>query len=85
MTVVVKKIGGSVAVVIPKAVASEMGLTDGTPLDITSSADSIIMRRRSGKRPRRSIRAIVAKMRPAAYRRHRRELPDTSLVGKEIW
>jgi antitoxin component of MazEF toxin-antitoxin module len=84
MTVLVKKIGGSVAVVIPKAVANEMGLIDGTPLDITSNADSIVMRRR-GKRQRRPIREIVSKIKPANYRRRSREFPDSAPVGKEFW
>jgi antitoxin component of MazEF toxin-antitoxin module len=84
MTVVVKKIGGSVAVLIPKAVAREMGLVDGTSLDITSSPDAIIMRRH-GRRPRRSIQSIVDQISPAAYRRRRREMLEKGPVGKEVW
>jgi antitoxin component of MazEF toxin-antitoxin module len=84
MTVVVKKVGGSVAVVIPRAVAREMGLTDGTPLDITTSADAIVMRRR-GRRPRRSLDHIVRQIKPAHYSRQRREVGDDAPVGKEIW
>jgi AbrB family looped-hinge helix DNA binding protein len=82
MTVMVKKIGGSVAVVIPKAVAREMNLTEGTALEIRSNAEEIVMRRR-GRRPRRPMRSIVAKMSAAAYKRHKRELSDGP-VGKEI-
>ena len=84
MTVIVKRVGGSVAVLIPKAVAREMGLTNGTPLDITTSADAIVMRKR-GHRPRRPLDRIVNQMKSANYRRRRRELGDDAPVGKELW
>ena len=84
MTVLVKKIGGSVAVVIPKAMAKEMGLISGTSLDITSSNDAIVMRR-AGRRPRRDLRQIINQIKPASYRRRRRELGDDAPVGKEMW
>ena len=67
MTVMVKKIGGSVAVVIPKALAREMGLTEGAQLDISSTADAITIRRQ-GKRSRRPLRDIVERIKPASYR-----------------
>jgi antitoxin component of MazEF toxin-antitoxin module len=73
-----------VAVVIPKAMAREMNLVDGTALDISTSADSIVIRRR-GRRPRRSIKEIVAGMKPLGTRRRRRELADGGPVGKELW
>ncbi len=84
MTVMVKRVGGSVAVVIPKAVAREMDLTDGTPLQMSTTADAIVMRRES-RRPRRPLKQIVAKLSPASYRRRRRELGDDAPVGREIW
>jgi antitoxin MazE len=84
MTVMVKKLGGSVAVVIPKAVAQEMQLTDGTALELSTSGDGILMRRRSC-RPRRSMKELVAQIKPASYRRRRRELEDGGPVGKEFW
>ena len=83
MTVMVKKIGGSVAVLIPKAVAREMQLTEGTTLEISSSPDVIVMRRQ-GRRPRRSLHKIVAQIKPATYRRRTRELADRP-TGKEAW
>lgn len=88
MTVQIKKIGGSVAVVIPKALAREMQLVPGTPLDVSSSGGAIVMRRqRAAKRRRRPIEKIVKLMSPAAYRRRRRgmELGEDAPVGKEIW
>ena len=84
MTVIVKKIGGSVAVVIPKAMAREMGLDDGTPLDITTSNDAIVMRTRA-RRPRRSLSRIVSQIKPSNYKRRRREQTEDVPVGKEIW
>lgn len=84
MTVTVKKIGGSVAVVIPTTIAREMHLTEGTPLEINASAATIVMRKQ-GRRPRRSLDRIVAQINPASYRRRGAELFGDRRVGKEIW
>ena len=83
MTVIVRKIGGSVAVVIPKAVAREMELAEGTSLEISGSADAIVLRRR-GWRPRRPLSEIVAGMKSSSYRRRSREVSGDRPVGKEI-
>jgi antitoxin component of MazEF toxin-antitoxin module len=84
MTVIVKKLGGSVAVVIPKAVANEMRLTEGTALDVSSTATEIVMRKQA-RRPRRALKQLVAGMNPAAYRRHNRAMLGGSPVGREVW
>ncbi len=84
MTVTVKRIGGSVAVLIPAALARGMDLTEGTPLEISGTADSIVMRK-VGRRPRRSLKQIVAAIKPASYRRGHDELGDDTPVGKERW
>ena len=84
MTVTVKKVGGSVAVVIPAAIARELALTDGTALDLSTTADGIVMRRK-GRRPRRRLGAIVEAIKPASYRRRRAELGDDAPVGREPW
>ena len=84
MTVMVKRLGGSVAVVIPKAMARDMHLTEGTPLDLSATADAIVMRKQ-GRQPRRPLSKLVAQMKPTSYRRRRRELGDDAPVGKEIW
>ena len=81
MTATVKRWGSSVGVVIPKALADELGLSPGTPLEITREADAVVLRRR-GRRARRSIDEIVRQMTP------RKPLPgwdDTPPVGREIW
>jgi antitoxin component of MazEF toxin-antitoxin module len=84
MTVLVKKLGGSVAVVIPKSVAREMELRDGTSLDISTISGGILLRR-NGRRARRPLDKLVAQLSPAAYRRRRLELGQDRPVGKEIW
>jgi antitoxin component of MazEF toxin-antitoxin module len=84
MTVTIKKIGGSVAVVIPMAMARELALTAGTPLEITSSDGGIVPRKRRG-RPRRPLSEIVAQIKPGSYDLRRQEFSRDKPVGKEIW
>jgi antitoxin component of MazEF toxin-antitoxin module len=83
MTVSVKRVGGSMAVVIPAAVARDMRLVEGTALDVSAAGDAIVLRRTS-RRPRRSLAKIVAGIKPANYRR-RRELGQDPAVGREAW
>jgi antitoxin component of MazEF toxin-antitoxin module len=84
MTVMVKKVGGSVSVLIPKALALEMGLSDGTSLEVTCNDDAIVMRKR-GRRPRRSLKSLVTRIQPASYRRRNREQNEVGPIGKEWW
>lgn len=84
MTVLIKKIGGSIAVVIPRAIAREMELTEGSAVDLRADAGAIILRKH-GRRPRRPLSQILAQINPASYRRRRRELADGSPVGREVW
>jgi AbrB family looped-hinge helix DNA binding protein len=84
MTITVKKVGGSMSVVIPAAVARELELSEGTALELTTTADSIVMRRR-GRRARRPLGAIVARIKPASYARRRKEFGNDAPVGKELW
>jgi antitoxin component of MazEF toxin-antitoxin module len=84
MTVTVKKIGGSVAVLIPKALAKEIELCEGTSLEITTQDDAIIMRKRR-RRARRPMSEILPQLDPAAYRRRAKEFSADRPVGKEIW
>jgi antitoxin component of MazEF toxin-antitoxin module len=85
MTVTIKKLGGSMAVVIPKAVVKEMDLAAGASLDMTTANGAIVMRTRSACRQRRPIREIVAQIKPATYRRRNLELGQDGPVGKERW
>jgi antitoxin component of MazEF toxin-antitoxin module len=84
MTVTLKKLGGSIALVIPKALANEMELTAGTTLDVTMTAGGMVLKKQ-GRRPRRPLSQIVAGMNPASYRRLRREMSGDRPVGKEVW
>ena len=84
MTAVVKKLGGSLALVIPKALAREAGLSEGATLEVTAGDGTLILRKQ-GRRPRRPISALLAEIKPAAYRRHRRELSGDPPVGREVW
>jgi antitoxin component of MazEF toxin-antitoxin module len=85
MTVLVKKLGGCLAVVIPKAVAREAQLTEGTPLDVTATPEGVLLRKKPARRPRRPLIELVARIDSAAYRRHSRELAGDRPVGKEVW
>jgi antitoxin component of MazEF toxin-antitoxin module len=62
-----------------------MRLTEGTALSISGTADSIVMRKSGRRRPRRAVAELVAKIKPASYRRRRKELGDDAPVGREVW
>ncbi|HZL34305.1 MAG TPA: AbrB/MazE/SpoVT family DNA-binding domain-containing protein [Tepidisphaeraceae bacterium] len=84
MTVVVKKLGGSVAVMIPKGMARELELAEGTLLSILANSESIVLRKQE-KRARRRLSKIVADINPESYKRRGREWSNDGPVGKEIW
>lgn len=83
MTVTVKKIGGSVAIVVPKSIAVDFGLKQGEKVELSRDNDTLVLRR-SRRRARRPIDELIAQMDPEAYARHDRELNDRP-VGREIW
>lgn len=85
MTVTVKKVGGSMAVLLPRIVTQEMELSPGTALDLSTSGEAIVMRKASSRRPRRPIERIVTDIKPASYRRRNREQFEAGPVGREIW
>ena len=84
MTVTIKKIGGSLAVFIPRSMARETKLTEGTTMDISTGENSIVIRKKSGRRAGLS-RQIVSQIKPGSYRRRRAELSQDQPLGKEIW
>lgn len=84
MTVIIKKIGGSVGVVIPRAVAREMDLAEGDALHLSATGSALVMRKQH-PRPRRPLVEIVRQIKPASYRRRRRELGEDAPVGRETW
>jgi len=71
-------------VVIPKSLAEEVDLTEGTPVEISAGAGGIVLRKK-GRRPRRPLADIVAQIKPGDYRRHSREMSADRPVGREIW
>jgi antitoxin component of MazEF toxin-antitoxin module len=84
MTVTVKRVGGSLAVIIPSAVARESNLVEGAKLDIIAGTDCVMMRKQ-GRRPRRPIGDIARSIDPASYARRKEEFANDRPVGKEIW
>ncbi len=62
-----------------------MDLAAGTSLDVSTANGAIVLRARFARRERRPIAKIVAQIKPAAYRRHNRELGEDGPVGKELW
>jgi antitoxin component of MazEF toxin-antitoxin module len=87
MTVTVKKIGGSVGVLIPKALADDLALVAGTTLEITSDEGSLLMRKKA-RRSRRSMAKLVAQMKSAEFKKavqEHRALVNDPPVGKEFW
>ena len=83
MTVIVKRIGESMAIVIPKAMAKKLALTEAMTLEVSADALGIRMRKQ-GRQPRRPLSQIVAQIKPTSYRRRSSELADRP-VGKEVW
>ena len=83
MTATVKRIGGSLAVVIPRAIAAESGLAEGALLDVSRTAAGILFRQMK-RRPRRSMAAIAKELKPASYARRSAEMLGDAPVGKEL-
>jgi AbrB family looped-hinge helix DNA binding protein len=83
MVATVKKIGGSVAVIIPKSIAADAGLGPGTTVEVSQEDDAIVLRR-STKRMRKPITELVRQIDSDAYARHRKASDDRP-VGKEVW
>lgn len=86
MTVTVRKLGGSVAVLIPRSVARELELSEGTSLELTTTDKSLIMRKGPRRRRDRTpLAQIVAKIKSTSYRRRNREMSERGPVGREVW
>ena len=84
MRVTVLGVGNRLAVVIPVAILREMRLDEGAPLDVSTSAGVIVMRR-PGVARRRPLAQIVAAIRPANYRRRGMERGRDAPAGREHW
>ena len=85
MAASVKKVGHGLAVLIPDAIARDMELIEGTPVEVARSGDAILIRKQNRTRPkRRSLAEIVAQIDPEAYRRRTKELRNDGPVGGQI-
>jgi antitoxin component of MazEF toxin-antitoxin module len=84
MLATVRKLGGSVAIVIPKGMAISFQLAPGTTVDLTEGETGIIVRR-ARYRKRRAIDELVGEINSSAYARHRKQLAVDKPVGKEVW
>jgi antitoxin MazE len=80
MKTAVRKWGNSLAVRIPRTIAQETQLNNGTIIDLQIRTDAIIIRRSTPKRP--SLKALVAQIQPS--NRHAEENWGKS-VGHEAW
>ena len=84
MTITVKKIGGSIGVLIPKAIARDMDLAEGTTLALSTRGNTVVMQKASKRTSRRPLKQIIAQIKPASYKRRSRE-QDEHPLGREIW
>lgn len=80
--VTVKRVGGSLAVIIPRAIAAESGLAEGASLDVSRTAAGILFRH-PGRRQRRSTAAIARQLNSASYARRKAELAKDMPVGRD--
>lgn len=74
----VQKLGNSLAVRIPMALANEVGIEAGTAVEITTQNGSIVVRPR--KRPKYRLRDLLKGSRPSHFHREIDLGPD---VGRE--
>lgn len=84
MVTKIKKIGGSVGLVIPKAVAAEMRFVSGTAVEVTASPEGMIVKR-PGRRPRRPIKDVIKGMKRSNYTKAVHAQLDGPPVGREFW
>jgi antitoxin component of MazEF toxin-antitoxin module len=67
MTVTITKLGRSLGVVIPNAIAREMELTEASVLDMCNTSDVIVLHKRSRLRTRRPLSQIVRGINLSCY------------------
>ena len=64
MATTVQRWGNSLGVRIPKAVAEQAELKEGTEVEVAASAGTLIIRPRRRKRRRVTLAELLAKMKP---------------------
>lgn len=82
MTATLKKIGGSLAVIIPKPLAE--GMSAGDQIELTERPDGILIVRK-GRRAKRPIEQILAGLDPAVHANRAKALENDPPVGREVW
>lgn len=80
MKTTVQKWGNSLAVRLPKSIASEVGFEPDTPVEVTAVDGKVIVS--SARRPRRTLAEMVARI--TDENRHE-EIDFGPAVGKEVW
>jgi antitoxin MazE len=78
METIVKKWGNSLGIRIPKYIAKELSLKDGTPVDIEDKEGQIIINPRN----KRNLNELLQKINKINLHS---EVETNSPVGKEIW
>jgi len=82
MTATIKKIGGSLAIIIPKPMAD--GLRAGESIDLTEHGGGILVMPKR-RRAKRAIQDVVKDIDSKDYARLREEFDNDAPVGREIW
>lgn len=75
----IQKWGNSLAVRIPAALANQLNVAAGTPVEITARNGSIIVKPR--KRPKYILREMLKDMKPGQFHEEMDWGPD---VGREV-
>ncbi len=80
MKTTIQRWGNSLALRIPKAFAEETNVKDGTPVELSLSDGSLVVR--PARKPRASLRALLSGINPTNLSRGGF---DDAPRGKEIW
>lgn len=80
MATKIQKWGNSLAVRIPKELAKEVHLREGSAVSFSTEGESIILHSR--KKPHYSLAELL---RPGSKGRRRKEYDWGKTVGKELW
>jgi antitoxin component of MazEF toxin-antitoxin module len=84
MTGTIKRVGGSLAIIIPKPLADQQGFSAGESIELTEQADGLLLRR-CRKALRRPMSEIAKAIDPKAYAEQNKALLADRPVGREVW
>jgi antitoxin component of MazEF toxin-antitoxin module len=77
----VKRWGNSLAFRIPQSIGQQLGIVDGTPLELEVRADGVLLKPAKLKRSRYSITDLLEGVSPKAIQ----PLDDDPPTGLEVW